>query len=108
MRTLAGRVKEWKIKSNLRYDPELTLEDLHAAIEASYDGLLVTDGKGNILVVNEAYLKIAAVPEEGIIGRNLQEFVDQHYLEKSVALMAIQKKETGYLHSYQFAPVVLP
>lgn len=81
-------------KSKSRYDPEMTLEDLHAVIESSYDGILVTDGKGKILVVNQAYLNISGLPEEGIIGKNIQEFVDRNYLEKSVALMAIEKKET--------------
>jgi PAS domain-containing protein len=43
-----------------------------AALEASSDGILISDDKGNITYVNNAYEKITGLKKEQMIGRNLR------------------------------------
>jgi len=44
-------------------------------IDASYDGVFLTDAEGTILYCNEAYQKISGLEKEKIIGRKVQDLV---------------------------------
>ncbi len=74
-------------------DLDLSLEEMQAVLESSYDGILVTDARGNVLIVNTAYLRMTGLPGDEIIGRNMQEFIQEGYMEKSAALMALKEKK---------------
>ncbi len=69
-------------------------EDLLAQIfSASYDGIIITDNLGNILIANEASKRIGGILCEDMIGRNVRELVENGVYDKSVILRAITSRE---------------
>lgn len=41
-------------------------------IEYSYDGIYITDGKVNTIMVNKAYEKITGLKRQQMIGKNME------------------------------------
>ena len=71
---------------------ELNLE-LDAIINNSYDGIWVTDGQGKTLRVNKNYIKFSGIPANEVIGRDVQELVNEGYYSDSATVHVLQKKE---------------
>ena len=70
------------------------LKQLNAIVENSYDGILVTDANGEILLVNQALVKLSNMPREAYIGRNIIEIIESGIFRKpSVALKALNEKQ---------------
>lgn len=66
-------------------------EELETIIQSSYDGLVVTDGQGNILKTNKAWRKMANIDkadEEGTV----QELEDKNIVFPSATLLALREK----------------
>lgn len=72
---------------------ELNLE-LDAIINNSYDGIWVTDGQGKTLRVNKNYVKFSGISAKEVIGRNVQELVNEGYYSDSATVHVLQKNET--------------
>ncbi|MEA1960704.1 MAG: sigma 54-interacting transcriptional regulator [Bacillota bacterium] len=72
---------------------KLALEEMQNTLAYSYDGILLTDAKGTILMANEAYIRISELPKDDIIGKNMQHFIDSGYLSRSCALMVLEGKK---------------
>ncbi|MCE5336460.1 MAG: sigma 54-interacting transcriptional regulator [Desulfobacteraceae bacterium] len=72
------------------------LEDI---LESSHDGLFITDGSGNILVVNSAWERICGIHRDFVIGKNAQDLVNQKFYTESSVMAAIKsrKKTTIWL-----------
>ena len=56
------------------YKPESSLEqcsscELEDILEASYDGLFITDGKGKVLMVNSAWERICGIHRDSVVGQ---------------------------------------
>jgi PAS domain S-box-containing protein len=43
-------------------------------LHTTFDGFLITDGRGQILTVNQAYCRMGGYSEEELVGQNLAEF----------------------------------
>lgn len=71
----------------------LTAEEFRVLFESSYDGILLTDAKGNILMFNKAYVDLSYIPAEVLIGNNMHEIIKAGYLNRSVALMVLEEKK---------------
>lgn len=71
---------------------EVTIEHLQAVLEASFDGILVTDGTGQVLMVNEAYERLTGILAEEMIGNNMKELLNPYYMKQSAALMVLEEK----------------
>ena len=67
--------------------------ELEEIIEASHDGLFITDGSGNILMVNSSWVRICGIPKDFMIGKNAQDMVDNEYYSESSVMAAIKAKE---------------
>jgi PAS domain S-box-containing protein len=64
---------------------------LRAIIDSSYDGIYVTDGEANTILINKAYERITGLGPEDIVGKNMQELVDKGYFSQSGSLLAMSK-----------------
>jgi len=65
--------------------------ELEAIFESSYDGLYITDGKANTIRVNSAYERTAGLKREDLIGRNMQDLVNEKVFDHSVTLEVLKK-----------------
>ncbi|MCX7698641.1 MAG: sigma 54-interacting transcriptional regulator [Candidatus Goldbacteria bacterium] len=71
---------------------EKIAKDFQAIIENTYDGLYITDGEANTLMVNQAYERITGIKREEVIGKNMRELVAKGVFDRSVSLEVIEKK----------------
>jgi len=77
---------------------EQVMEELQEIIEGSFDGILVTDGEGNVLLVNQSYVRNTDIKKEELIGHNIKELINPVWMKNSVALLAIEQKQPVSLH----------
>jgi len=67
-------------------------KDLEAIIENTYDGLYITDGDANTLMINQAYERIAGIKRVEILGKNMRDLVASGVIDRSVSVEVIEKK----------------
>jgi PAS domain S-box-containing protein/TyrR family helix-turn-helix protein len=77
---------------------EQVMEELQEIIEGSFDGILVTDGEANVLLVNQSYVRNTAIQKEELIGHNMKELINPIWMKNSVALLAIEQRQPVSLH----------
>jgi len=79
----------------LKNTPLLTRQ-IEAIIESSYDGIYVTDGQANTIMVNSAYENMTGIKREEVIGRNMRDLVREGFINQSVTLKVLEtrKRET--------------
>lgn len=73
---------------------EMTTETIHylrEILEGSFDGILVTDGKGNALLMNQSYVRNTGITREELLGHNVRELINPVWMKNSVALLAIEQ-----------------
>ncbi|MFA5317723.1 MAG: sigma 54-interacting transcriptional regulator, partial [Dehalococcoidales bacterium] len=68
-------------------------KDLEAIIENTYDGLYITDGDANTLMINQAYERIAGIKREEVLGKNMRDLVASGVIDRSVSVEVIEKKK---------------
>jgi PAS domain S-box-containing protein len=66
--------------------------DFEAILENTYDGLYITDGQSNTIMVNKAYERIAGISREEVLGKNTKDSVRNGIIDRSVSLEVIEKK----------------
>lgn len=66
-------------------------EELHTVIQSSFDGIMESDAKGKVLILNDAYVRITGITREELIGKNEVDLVRDGYYDRSVSLMVIEK-----------------
>lgn len=79
--------------------PRTNKIDLHTILSAdnhpdfinSYAGLYVANPQAYTVKVNPAYEKIAFLPENDLVGRNLKELVERGYFSRSVTLSVLDR-----------------
>lgn len=69
---------------------------LKGAIEASSDGILVSNKEGIVIYVNEAYLQITGLKFDEIMGKSLRDLLRLNIINKALSLEVI---ETGRIIS---------
>ncbi|MBP2638137.1 MAG: domain S-box [Firmicutes bacterium] len=74
--------------------PEVSLINLEKIFEASYDGIMVTDKFGNILLANPAAVKFMEKLTDEVVGANVQDIVKKGGTDRSTTMEAIQKRAT--------------
>jgi len=73
--------------------PEQILNaQLNAIFQSSSDGILVCDGKGNVLKMNEASEKLNGLTVTDVIGKNVAHFVANGVFDRSVTLEVLETK----------------
>jgi len=71
---------------------ECSADFLLTAIEASYDGIYITDGNANTIMINRSYEVISGLRRGDLLGRNMRELEEQGVISQSGTLRAL---ETG-------------
>ena len=66
---------------------------LDVVIGGSYDGIYITDGNANTLMVNESYEIISGLRREDVLGKNMRDLVKGDIINVSGTLMAIASRE---------------
>jgi len=69
-----------------------SINDLEAIIENAYDGLYITDGDANTLMINRAYERITGIKRQEVLGKNMRELVASGAIDRSVSLEVIEKR----------------
>lgn len=80
------------ILEELYYAKELNSE-LDAIIESSFDGIFVTDAQGKTIRINEAYSRITGIKQEEVLGKTMQELVDEGVYDQSATILVMEKGE---------------
>ena len=65
---------------------------MKSIVDSSYDGIYVTDGEANTLLVNKSYGRITGLNIEDLIGKNMRDLVEAGVYDNSGSLVVI---ETG-------------
>lgn len=79
-------------KSDGGADPCASCE-LEDILEASHDGLFITDGNGNVLMVNGSWERICGIPRDFVVGKNAQDMVNQKFYTESSVMAAIKARK---------------
>ncbi|MGX4600217.1 sigma-54 interaction domain-containing protein [Faecalimicrobium sp. JNUCC 81] len=71
------------------------------AIDSSYDGILITDGEGNIIYVNSQYEDITGLKKEDIINKNLLTLLNNGIINKAISLEVLKNgRSISTTHRY--------
>jgi len=79
--------------SRLKHYKEVN-DELDVIINSSFDGLWICDNQARVLRVNPASQKMSGVTEADVIGRPMQELIDEGLFDQS-ATLAVLEKETA-------------
>ncbi len=77
------------ISQELKYTQKLQAE-LEGIIEASFDSIVVTDEKANILKINQSYSKWSGIDRDELIGRNMYDLIEEGMYDRSAAALVIE------------------
>lgn len=69
-------------------------EELAEIMEASFDGIMVTDSEGNCIFANSSYTKNTGILNEEIVGHNMRELINPNWMRTSIALEVLDKGTT--------------
>lgn len=78
--------------SELKYVKGL-IQELEATINSSYDGMFITDGQGLVLRLNSAYERITGIKASEVVGKTMQQLVEEKYYDQSVTVLVMAKGE---------------
>lgn len=81
-----------KISRELKTERELKRE-LDNIIESSYDGIWITDGEGYTIHINSAYERISGMKRDEVVGKHMQDLVDEGYFSDSVTVHVLKEKK---------------
>lgn len=70
------------------------IKTLETIIETSFDGIYVTDGKANTILVNKSYERITGLKREELIGRNMSELIDDGTISGVTSFWVLQNKKS--------------
>ncbi|HIZ07304.1 MAG TPA: sigma 54-interacting transcriptional regulator [Candidatus Eubacterium avistercoris] len=63
---------------------------LSAVIENSFDGIYITDGNANTIMVNKSYENITGLKREEVLNQNMRDLVERHVISSSGSLMVLE------------------
>ncbi|MCL2580812.1 MAG: sigma 54-interacting transcriptional regulator [Oscillospiraceae bacterium] len=62
-----------------------------SVLESSHDGIYITDGAANTIIVNRSYEQITGLSRSDLLGRNMRELVQRGVIDGSGTLLALEK-----------------
>ena len=74
------------------------LKMLEGIIETSYDGIYITDGKANTILINKSYERITGLKRELLLGRNMSDLVKEGIISRSVTLQVLKNNKSTTLN----------
>lgn len=85
------RILMQKYSKDIQHYKDLQ-QEYQTIFESSYDGITITDGEGITLRINPACERIKGVESKDVVGRHLQELVDQGIYSESATVKVLEKK----------------
>ncbi len=82
--------------SHLEYEvkhQKEVIDELNEILEGSYDGILVTDNDGKILLVNSSYERVAAIKREDMWGKTMRDLINPVWMPNSVCYVVVEQKQ---------------
>lgn len=70
---------------------ELDSENFKLLIESSYDGIMLADKEGTILLANKSYARMLGLTREMLINKNMRDLLQTGIMKESVALMVLEE-----------------
>ncbi len=71
------------------------------ALNASSDGILISDNKGNVLYVNHAYENTTGLKKDDLLGKNLKILLEQKLFNTAASLSVLEnQKPFSLIHQY--------
>lgn len=67
-------------------------EALYEILETFFDGILISDGAGNVQYINDSYVRNTGIEKKEIIGHNIRERVNPEWMKQSAVLLALEEK----------------
>ena len=80
----------------MHFFQELTCE-LDTIIDSSSDGLWICDAQANVLRINPSSERINKISAAEVVGRNMNELVQQGFIDRSVTLEVIKTRSVSNL-----------
>ncbi len=84
------RIKE--LTDELNQTKELARK-YETAFNSSYDPMFITDKYGYTLKLNKAYTRVTGITEEELIGKHMQDLIQEGIISDSISLNVLKKKE---------------
>lgn len=69
-------------------------DELDTIIQASFDYIFVTDGKGNVLKLNDSYTRITGIKADEVLGKNIYDLVKAGFYNRAATIEVIEHKKT--------------
>src|SRR5690606_6443478 len=75
------------------FNNEDYIKMLENIIETSHDGIYITDGQANTVLVNKSYERITGLKREDLLGRNMADLVKEGIISESATLWILKHKK---------------
>ena len=86
-------IEDYRSVEHLRCEITDEIISIQKFIDTFYDGVFISDGYGNILVVNDSWCKISGVAKEEVLGKTLQDLVEEGLIPFSITMRAIAQQQ---------------
>ncbi|WP_302760477.1 sigma-54 interaction domain-containing protein [Christensenella hongkongensis] len=90
---MKNRLPAYYEKGDLLSDISKARSVLDVVIEGSYDGIYITDGNANTIMVNKSYEILSGLKREQVLGKNMRDLVKDDLINQSGTLEAIRTRE---------------
>ena len=71
------------------------LQEINIFVESSHDGFLVTDSRGNVVLVHAAWEKVFGISRSHVIGKNVSQLIEEGVYSESAVLKVIKTKNVA-------------
>ena len=88
------------VKSSIFSTNSEAAERLNDIIEQSFDGIFITDGNATVIKINHAYEAITGLSKEDLLGRNMEDLVNEKIISQSGSLIVKESKQPVTLQQY--------
>ena len=88
------------VKSSIFSTNSEAAERLNDIIEQSFDGIFITDGNATVIKINHAYETITGLSKEDLLGRNMEDLVNEKIISQSGSLIVKESKQPVTLQQY--------
>lgn len=65
---------------------------LLAILNSIYDGLYITDGNANTILINQAYEEVSGLRRENVLGKNMREIIHTGLIDRSGSLYVLESR----------------
>jgi PAS domain S-box-containing protein len=69
------------------------IKKLEMILETSFDGIYITDGEANTILINKSYERITGLKREDLLGHNMAEIVSNGVMSEATSFSVLQNRE---------------